>query len=180
MEKTDKVAVFIDAANFEISLKLSNLWADYKKLLQFIKGYGEPVILRYYSPRFQTTGQDKFFTFIKKLGFKIVTKNIKVIRSAKTNKNKANFDVEIAFDCAVSIGKFNKLILLSGDSDFVYLVEQLQKKTIYSIVVSPGWRTAKELRKQADQFIELKTCEFVKKRPPKGGAHNNLSIAKKV
>ncbi len=58
------------------------------------------------------------------------------------------------------------------------MVQQLQKKAIHSIVVSPGWRTAKELRKQADEFIELKTCEFVKKRPPRGGAHNNLTIAK--
>ena len=35
-------------------------------------------------------------------------------------------------------------------------------------------------RKQADEFIDLRNCEFVMKKPPYGGAHNNLSTAKKV
>lgn len=165
--KGSKVAVFIDAANFEISLKQSKLWADYKKLLKFIKEKGSIVFLGYYSPLFKTKGQERFFAFIKNKGFKIITKNIKVIRKSKAkDKNKANFDVEIAFDAAVRIGKFNKFVLFSGDSDFVYLVWQLQKRGIYTITISPGWRTAKELKKQTDEFIELKDCDFVVKKAP--------------
>lgn len=176
-----RVAVFIDAANFEISLKTSNLTADYKKLIKFVEQRGEIVALRYYSPQFNTVGQNKFFSLIKNLGFKLVTKNIKVIRNSKTkSQNKANFDVEIAFDAAVRMNQFNKLILFSGDSDFVYLVKELQKRNIYTIVISPQWRTAKELRKQADEFIDLRECEFAIKKPPKGGAHNNLSTASTI
>ena len=179
--KKKKIAIFIDAANFEISLKSSGLGADYKKLLNWVEKEGQIVILRYYSPTFGTEGQNRFFSFIKNLGFKIITKNIKIIKQhGKKSQNKANFDVEITFDTAVRIGQFNQLMLFSGDSDFVYLVSQLQKRSVSVAVISPQWRTAKELQEQTDKFIDLRNCEFVMKKPPKGGAHNNLSTAKEV
>src|SRR4030043_1211525 len=136
LQPKNQVAVFIDAANFEISLKQVNLRANYHKLLKSLRKEGKLVILRYYSPAFQTKTQGHFFTFIKNVGFKIVTKNIKIIKQRKKrSKHKANFDVEITFDAAVRIGEYNKLILFSGDSDFVYLVSQLQKRGIRVIVI---------------------------------------------
>lgn len=102
----DRIAVFIDAANFEISLKLANLKVDYHKLLTSLRKEGKLVILRYYSPTFQTKAQGRFFTFIK--------------------------------------------------------------------------NTGKELRKQADQFTDLRKCPFVKKKLPFGSAHDNLSTATEV
>ena len=177
--KKKKIAIFIDAANFEISLKSSGLSADYRKLLNWAGKDGKIVLLRYYSPTFGTKGQNRFFSFIKNLGFKIITKNIKIIkRQGKKSQNKANFDVEITFDTAIRIGQFDKLILFSGDSDFVYLISELQKRGVSATVISPQWRTARELRKQANEFIDLRNCEFVMKKPPYGGAHNNLSTAK--
>lgn len=174
-----RIAIFIDAANFEISLKTCDLYADYKKLINWASEDGKITILRYYSPTFGTKGQNQFFSFIKNLGFKIITKNIKIIKQqGKKSQNKANFDVEITFDAAIRIGQFDKLVLFSGDSDFVYLIIQLQKRRVSTIIVSPQWRTARELRKQADQFIDLRDCQFVTKKPPRGGAHDNLSTAK--
>lgn len=175
-----RIAIFIDAANFEISLKSCGLTADYKNLLKWSKTEGKPEILRYYGVSFGTVGQNKFFSFIKSRGFKIVTKSIKIIRQQGKESHKANFDVEITFDSAVRIEQFDKLFLFSGDSDFVYLVSQLQKRGISVTVISPLWRTAKELRKQADVFLDLRYCDFVKKKLPFGSAHNNLSTAKEI
>lgn len=175
-----RIAVFIDGANFEISLKRCGLWADYRKLIVEIEKEGKATILRYYSPTFKEKGQSRFFTAIKNLGFKIVTKNVKVIKKRKKKEGKANFDVEITFDAAVRIGQFDKLVLFSGDSDFVYLTSQLQKRGVKVMVISPLWRTAKELRKKADQFIDLRECKFVIKKLPFGSAHNNLSTAGEI
>lgn len=162
-----RIAIFIDAANFEISLKQSGLKADYRKLLNEFGRNSSLVILRYYSPAFKTKGQNSFFSFIKNLGFKIVTKNVKIIKKRnKKSQNKANFDVEITFDAAVNIGKYENMILFSGDSDFVYLVSQLKKRAITTTVISPQWRTARELRKEADVFIDLRDCNFVVKKAP--------------
>lgn len=176
-----RVAIFIDGANFEISLKQCGLKADYRKLLSEFKKQGNLSILRYYSPSFKTKGQYRFFSFIKNLGFKIVTKSVKIIKKRnKKSQNKANFDVEITFDAAVNIGKYETMVLFSGDSDFVYLVSQLKKRTISTTVISPQWRTAKELKKGSDTFVDLRNCNFVMKKLPFGSAHDNLSTAKKI
>ncbi len=181
IRKRERIGIFIDAANFEISLKQCGLKVNYNSLIRWIKQEGNLVILRYYSPSFGTKGQNKFFSFIKNLGFKIITKNIKVIKQRKKQSmHKANFDVEITFDAAVMMKQYNRLMLFSGDSDFVYLVSQLQKREITVTVISPQWRTARELKKQADTFIDLRDCEFVEKKLPFGSAHNNLSTAKQV
>lgn len=166
-KEKNRIAIFIDAANFEISLKQCGLYADYDKLLKWASEDGKIVLLRYYSPTFGTTGQNKFFSYIKNKGFKLITKSIKTIKKRqKQTLNKANFDVEIAFDAAVNIKSFNKVILFSGDSDFVYLVSQLQKRGTYITVASVQWRTARELKKQADKFIDLRNCDFAKKKAP--------------
>ncbi|MFZ5932747.1 MAG: NYN domain-containing protein, partial [Patescibacteria group bacterium] len=112
-------------------------------------------------------------------GFKIVTKNIKTIKSRGTKKGKANFDVEITFDAAVRIGEYSKIILFSGDSDFAYLLFNLKKKGIVTSVVSTKWRTAKELMRVADLFAELKKCDFVKKRAPLRGRSRRSSDRKR-
>lgn len=162
-----RLAIFIDGANFEISLKQCGLKADYRKLLSEFKKKGNLSILRYYSPAFKTKGQNRFFSFIKNLGFKIVTKNIKIIKKRnKKSQNKANFDVEITFDAAVNIGRYETMVLFSGDSDFVYLIAQLKKRDITTRVISPQWRTARELRKEANVFIDLRNCDFVVKKAP--------------
>lgn len=162
-----RIAVFIDAANFEISLKQSGLYVDYKDLITWVGEKGKIALLRYYSPSFKTKGQNRFFSFIKNQGFKIITKSIKRIKKRdKSSLNKANFDVEITFDSAINIDKFDEMILFSGDSDFVYLVSQLQKKGISVTVASVQWRTARELRKQTTEFIDLRDCIFAKKKAP--------------
>lgn len=179
MPKT-KIAVFIDAANCEISLKNQGLKLDYREMVREVEKDGKIFFMGYYSPSFKTAGQNNFFTIIKKIGFKIITKNVKVIKQReKQAKHKANFDVEITFDAAVNYQKYNNLILFSGDSDFVYLVKELQKRGIKITVISTLFRTARELRKQVDKFVELKNCPFIKKKLPLGSAHNNLSTAQK-
>ena len=183
MKKLSRTGVFIDAANFEISLKQCGLRANYKKLLKWLSQDGKVTLLRYYGPSFNTEGQNRFFTFLKKRGFKIVTKDIKIIKQhEKQSKHKANFDVEIAVDAFNYINKYDEFILFSGNSDFVYLASKLQERNIKVIVISPHWRTARELRSKADQFMDLRNCEFVEKikRLPFGSAHDNLSTAKKV
>lgn len=160
--KKKGIAIFIDAANFEISLKMCGLKSDFPQMIQFIKQkFSDKQFYRYYKVDYRTKSQARFFSRIKNLGFKIITKKIKVIRQRRKNTRKANFDVEIAFDAAIFLKLYDQLILFSGDSDFVYLAQQLQKRDKIVTVISPHFRTARELRKIADAFIDLRECPFV-------------------
>jgi uncharacterized LabA/DUF88 family protein len=68
-------------------------------------------------------------------------------------------DIEIAVDMLELADKVDHVVLFSGDSDFRRLVEAVQRKGVRVSVVS-SVRTsppmvADELRRQADDFLEL-------------------------
>lgn len=72
---------------------------------------------------------------------------------------KGNMDIEVAVDMLELSPRLDHAVLFSGDSDFRRLVEAVQRKGVRVSVVS-SIRTsppmvADELRRQADQFLEL-------------------------
>ncbi len=94
----DRVAIYIDAANLEKSVQAlglvsptritkgiswkadKNLWhVDYKKLYRFFKKNTKLVGISFYTACFGTKIHDKFLAFLKKSGYRLVTKKIKRI-----------------------------------------------------------------------------------------------------
>ncbi len=68
-------------------------------------------------------------------------------------------DIELAIDMMELAPRIDHAVLFSGDSDFRRLVEAVQRRGVRVSVVS-SIRTsppmvADELRRQADQFVEL-------------------------
>jgi len=154
-----KVYVFIDAANLENSVKSLGWWVDYKKLYDYFKKETDLVGIRHYCPRLNDTRQDKFFTVIKHIGIKLITKPLKVITLAdrlKGDLRKANFDVEIALDARELMPRYDTLVLFSGDSDFDYLIKFLRQDGKRVIVVSSKHHIAKELIVSCNKYIDLK------------------------
>lgn len=154
-----RVYIFIDAANLENSVKHLGGWIDYKKLYNYLKGNTNLVTIRHYCPRFDDEGQENFFTVLKKTGYKLITKPLKVITQLDRDKEdlrKANFDVEITIDVLTLEENYDTLILFSGDSDFDYLVKTLRNKGKKIIIISARYHISKELIASCDKYIDLK------------------------
>lgn len=103
-------------------------------------------------------GWQGFKTFLEKSGFRVVWKTVKEIRTNNGDTiRKANFDVEIATDaCRYAWRRdCDEVILLSGDSDFAYLVDQLHALKIKVTIVSSMASLSTELRERADRLILL-------------------------
>jgi len=155
----NRVLVFIDAANLEHSVKSLGWWLDYRKLYDFFKTHTQLVGIRHYCPHFNDERQNKFFTVLKKSGFTLITKSLKVITEidkAKGDIRKANFDVEITLDAIMFLETYDTLILFSGDSDFNYLVKRLRQKGKKVIVVSSRYHISKELIESSTKYIDLR------------------------
>ena len=153
-----KVLVAIDAANLESSVKSLGWWIDYIKLRNLFDN-GNLVEIRNYCVHHGSDNQNNFFTFLKKNGYKLITKPLKIITDTdktKDNLRKANFDVEIALDAHILIDKYDTLVLFSGDSDFDYLVKKLKSKNKRIIVVSTKHHISKELIQSCHKYIDLK------------------------
>jgi uncharacterized LabA/DUF88 family protein len=99
----------------------------------------------------------KFHDYLKHAGFTVVTKDCKIITTDTGDKVKANFDVEIAVDICRCIWRRDckEIILISGDSDFAYLIDEANKYDIKTTVVSTRGTISKELTERAHRLILL-------------------------
>ncbi|MEM2988268.1 MAG: NYN domain-containing protein, partial [Candidatus Bathyarchaeia archaeon] len=175
--QVQKIALFFDGANFESSLRSLGLKVNnHSDILRSFSGRFSKVISAvYYAIDFNKKEQGDFFTALKKRGYSLVTKSIKVIKKQKgDSQHKGNFDVEISFDAAYKHSDFDIAVLFSGDSDFVYMASRLQELNKKIVVISPWFRTAKELRKQADLYLDLKIMPFVARDEKRGNKKGPL------
>ncbi len=105
-------------------------------------------------------------------GFTMVTKPAKEYTDSQgRRKVKGNMDIELTVD-AMELAPFvDHIVLFSGDGDFRPLVEALQRKgvrvSVVSTIRSQPPMIADELRRQADNFIELDELREVVGRPPR-------------
>lgn len=153
-----KILVAIDAANLESSVKSLGWWIDYAKLRDLFD-HKKLVGIRNYCVRHKTENQNKFFTFLKKNGFILVTKPLKIIKTRDIETGdirKANFDVEMAIDIMEMAEKFDTLVLFSGDSDFDYVLKKLRARGKKVVVISTRYHVSKELVGGSDKYIDLK------------------------
>lgn len=151
--------VFIDAANLENSVKDLKWWVDYKKLFEYFRNETNLIGVRHYCPRFSDGDQEKFFTVLKRIGIKLVTKPLKIITEAdrfKSDIRKANFDVEITLDALILVDSYDTLVLFSGDSDFDSLVKHLRSKGKRVLIVSSKYHVSRELIASSNKYIDLR------------------------
>jgi uncharacterized LabA/DUF88 family protein len=136
---------------------------DYRNLLEFFRRKSHVVRAYYYSAVLETDEYSPLKPLTDWLaynGYTLVTKPAKEFTdSAGRRRVKGNMDIEVAVDMLELASKIDHAVLFSGDSDFRRLVEAVQRKGVRVSVVS-SIRTsppmvADELRRQADQFLEL-------------------------
>ncbi len=153
-----KVAVFIDAANIELSAKDLGFKVDYKKLFNWLNSQAKLTFIGFYTARFDNKSHDAFLTILKITGYKLITKPLKLIKSRKGEGHlrKANFDVEIAVDAMKLINDFETCIIFSGDSDFHYLIKELKRRSKMVIVASLKYHVSRELVEASDFYLDLR------------------------
>ena len=93
-------------------------------------------------------------------GYNLVTKAAREFTDAAGRRRvKGNMDIELAIDMMEMAPRLDHAVLFSGDSDFRRLVEAVQRQgvrvSVVSTVRSSPPMIGDELRRQADQFLEL-------------------------
>ncbi len=88
-----------------------------------------------------------FLSNVKKIGFNVITKDVKYIKIKDTDitQRKCDFDLEIGLDCLENIDKYKTFVFLSGDGDFATLYERLITKSKQVIVVYEQGHLGKEV-----------------------------------
>ncbi|CAA2142999.1 NYN domain-containing protein [Hyphomicrobium sp. ghe19] len=164
---TERVALFIDGANLYAAAKLLGFDIDYRRLLRLFRSKVQLVRALYYT----AIADEQQYSSIRPLidwleynGFSMVTKPSKeFVDSAGRRRIKGNMDIELAVDAMRLAGNLDHIVIFSGDGDFRSLVAALQQMgkrvSIVSTLQTQPPMIADELRRQADQFLDLADLE---------------------
>ena len=175
--QTERVALFIDGANLYATSKSLGFDIDYKRLLTYFRGKSQLVRALYYT----ALAEDQEYSSIRPLidwldynGYTMVTKPTKEFTDALgRRKIKGNMDIELAVDAMRLADNLDHIVLFSGDGDFKSLVAALQQKgkrvSVISTLQTQPPMVSDDLRRQADQFIDIADLESMIGRDAAGG-----------
>jgi uncharacterized LabA/DUF88 family protein len=92
----------------------------------------------------------RFYKKLEQFGYTLFLKPVKLYEQDDgTTKRKANCDVDMAFYLMKEKDNFDRVVVLSGDGDFLPVLKYLREISKEVIVLARGPRTAKEIRQFA-------------------------------
>ena len=161
--KEERLALFIDGANLYAAARSLGFDIDYKRLLDLFAKKGRMIRAFYYT----TLIEDQEYSPIRPLidwldynGYTMVTKPVKEYTDSQgRRKTKGSIDIDLTIDALEMASYVDHMLLFSGDGDFRRLIEAIQRRGVRTTVVSSikaqPPMVADELRRQADNFIDL-------------------------
>ena len=169
----ERIALFVDGANLHYASRALGLSIDYRRLLEFFGAQGRLVRAYYYTALLDGAEYSPIRPLVDWLdynGYSPVTKRAREFTDAHGNRRvKGDMDVEIAVDMMALAGRVDRMVLFSGDGDFRRLVEAVQREgvrvSVVSTLRSSPPMAADELRRQADDFIDLADLALEIARP---------------
>ncbi|MBM3554411.1 MAG: NYN domain-containing protein [Alphaproteobacteria bacterium] len=174
---SERMALFIDGSNLFAAARGLGFDIDYRRLLDEFTNKGRLLRAFYYTALVDEQEYSPIRPLVDWLdynGYTVVTKPAKEFTDATgRRKVKGNMDIELAIDVMELSPRLDHAVIFSGDGDFRRLVEAVQRRGVRVTVVST-LRTAPpmvadELRRQADNFIELADIAPRIAREPRAG-----------
>jgi uncharacterized LabA/DUF88 family protein len=153
----ERVVIFIDGANLFYSALKLGIEVDYAKLLCHLT-QGRRLVRAYFYTGVdpQNDKQQGFLLWMRRNGYRVVTKDL--IQLPDGSK-KADLDVEIVVDMMTLASHCDTMVLLSGDGDLTYAVDQVAYQGVQVEVVGLRSMTNEHLIAVADRYFDLETLK---------------------
>ncbi len=177
--QNERLALFVDGANLHGASKSLGFDIDYKRLLNEFSKRGRLIRAFYYTTLMENDDYSPLRPLIDWLdynGFTMVTKPSREYTDAQGRRRlKGSIDIELAVDAMEMADNVDHIVIFSGDGDFRRLAEALQRRgkrvSVGSTLKSQPPMISDDLRRQADNFIELLTLQSLIQRDPQARAH---------
>ncbi|MFH1455064.1 MAG: NYN domain-containing protein [bacterium] len=146
MKKENNYA-FIDGQNLHLGIKECGWSVDYAKFRTYLTDKYN-ITQAYYFLGFVSEGEQDLYDNLQKVGFILFFREHP---SALKGKKKGNVDCDIVFSIMkklVEKDTFDKIFLVSGDGDYIKLVDYLIKKEMFGKILFPNRKFASSLYKR--------------------------------
>ena len=162
LPSTERIGVFVDVANLLYSSRNLRVAIDFGRLLDFLRGNRRLIRAHAYAPTNPDPhAEQAFLTAVKGLGYRITTKNYKTFASGA---KKADMDLDLCMDIVrlVDAGSLDTVVLVSGDSDFLPLLEYCSDHGVRVEVAAFEDAAAMILRQSCDLFVNLSLVDEIR------------------
>jgi uncharacterized LabA/DUF88 family protein len=148
-----RVAVFIDTQNLYHSARnLYNRKVNFGSVLRDAVAGRKLVRAVAYVITTEAGDEKNFFEALTKFGIETKTKDLQVFHSGT---KKGDWDVGLTVDAIKMAPRLDSVVIISGDGDYIPLVEYLQTMGVQVEIVSFGKSTSSNLREACDDFVDL-------------------------
>ena len=151
--REQRVGVLIDVQNMYHSAK--NLYHSRVNFREILKAAvaGRKLIRAIGYVVTTETGEEKaFLDALEKSGIEIKSKDLQIFPGGM---KKADWDIGMAVDAIQLSDKLDSIVLVTGDGDFIPLVEYLKSRGQHVEIIAFAKSTSAKLRELADDFIDL-------------------------
>lgn len=149
-----RVGVLVDIQNLYYSARvLYSKKVNFKTVLE--AGVNNRKLIRALAYGIKTTEgmEEKFFEALTKSGYDVMTKDLQIFPDGS---RKGDWDVGIAIDAVKMAAKVDVIVLVSGDGDYIHLVEYLQNTFGCRVeVIAFAESASAKLIEKADSFLNL-------------------------
>ena len=152
--KDQRVAVLVDVQNLYHSAKnLYNARVNFKEILKTAVGPRRLIRATAYVVKTEAQEEKYFFDALSKSGFEVKSKDLQIFPGGM---KKGDWDVGIAVDAIRFSELIDALVLVTGDGDFVPLVEYLRStRGIQTEAMAFGRSSSARLKEAVDDFIDM-------------------------
>lgn len=156
-------AIFIDGSWLYTTTKRINKNIDYATFFNIlIKKFGAKTKIYYYGVIDPTNKQqEKFYRVLEKIGY--IVHCIK-LRKIGDRVIFGGLDINLAVNAMSILPSVKNFVLVSGDSDFVALLQQARQSKANTYVIALPFSTGYLLKQAADAFLNLETL-IVERKP---------------
>ena len=161
------VAIFVDVANIFYAAKAAGVDIDYVTMLKSATA-GRDLVRAYAYTGLDPDNENQrnFHDFLRRHGYKVVSKDI---RKYGDGKVKANLDIELVVDMMKTARNLDVAIVVSGDGDFAPAIRAVQEMGVRCEVISFRGNTSSDLIEVADLFTDITQIAKVEKGSSRSG-----------
>lgn len=152
--QSQRLAVFIDVANMYHSGKnLYGRFVNFGEILKTAVSGRQLIRALAYVVKAEIEAEKKFFEALERVGFEVKSKDLQTFPGGL---KKGDWDVGLTIDATILSEKVDVIVLVTGDGDYVPLVEYLKANKGCKVeVIAFGKTASAKLIEAADEFTDL-------------------------
>ena len=152
--REQRVGVFVDVQNLYYSAK--NLYkskVNFKEILRYAVNDRKLIRAIAYVIKTEAMKEKTFFDALEKIGFEVRSKDLQVFYGGL---KKGDWDIGMAMDTIELAPKLDTIVLVSGDGDFIPLVQHLRRALGCRVeIIAFGKSCSSKLIEESNEFVDL-------------------------